>query len=25
MDTTKIGYEISFARYSYKPLPLRTV
>ena len=25
MDATKIGYEISFARYIYKPLPLRTV
>jgi type I restriction enzyme M protein len=25
MDATKIGYEISFARYFYKPTPLRTL
>ncbi|BEM65471.1 restriction-modification system protein [Serratia marcescens] len=25
IDTTKIGYEISFARYFYKPMPLRTL
>lgn len=25
MDATKIGYEISFARYFYKPAPLRTL
>ncbi|MBZ0071171.1 MAG: type I restriction-modification system subunit M [Gammaproteobacteria bacterium] len=25
MDTTRIGYEISFARYFYKPKPLRTL
>jgi type I restriction enzyme M protein len=25
MDNTKIGYEISFARYFYKPTPLRTL
>jgi hypothetical protein len=25
MDATKIGYEISFGRYIYKPTPLRTV
>jgi type I restriction enzyme M protein len=25
MDATKIGYEISFARYFYKPVPLRTL
>lgn len=25
MDSTRIGYEISFARYFYKPTPLRTL
>lgn len=25
MDATRIGYEISFARYFYKPTPLRTL
>jgi len=25
MDATKIGYEISFARYFYRPAPLRTL
>ena len=25
MDKTQIGYEISFARYFYKPTPLRTL
>jgi type I restriction enzyme M protein len=25
IDATKIGYEISFARYFYKPTPLRTL
>jgi type I restriction enzyme M protein len=25
MDATKVGYEISFARYFYKPTPLRTL
>lgn len=25
MDKTQIGYEISFARYFYKPVPLRTL
>jgi type I restriction enzyme M protein len=25
MDSTKIGYEISFARYFYKPTPLRNL
>lgn len=25
MDATKIGYEISFARYFYKPTPLRSL
>lgn len=25
MEATKIGYEISFARYFYKPTPLRTL
>jgi type I restriction enzyme M protein len=25
MDATKIGYEISFTRYFYKPTPLRTL
>jgi len=25
MDATKIGYEISFSRYFYKPAPLRTL
>ena len=25
MDATKIGYEISFARYFFKPVPLRTL
>ena len=25
MDATKIGYEISFSRYFYKPTPLRTL
>jgi len=25
MDATRIGYEISFARYFYKPAPLRTL
>lgn len=25
MDSTKIGYEISFARYFYRPMPLRTL
>jgi type I restriction enzyme M protein len=25
MGATKIGYEISFARYFYKPTPLRTL
>jgi len=25
MEATKIGYEISFARYFYKPVPLRTL
>lgn len=25
MDATRIGYEISFARYFYKPVPLRTL
>ncbi|MBL0419737.1 SAM-dependent DNA methyltransferase [Ramlibacter sp. AW1] len=25
MDATKIGYEISFARYFYKPAPLRSL
>lgn len=25
MDATKIGYEISFARYFYQPTPLRTL
>ncbi len=25
MDATKIGYEISFARYFYRPTPLRTL
>jgi type I restriction enzyme M protein len=24
-DATKIGYEISFTRYFYKPQPLRTL
>ena len=24
-DKTQIGYEISFARYFYKPTPLRTL
>jgi len=24
-DTTKIGYEVSFARHLYKPQPLRTL
>ena len=24
-DTTKIGYEVSFARHFYKPQPLRTL
>ena len=24
-DVTKIGYEISFTRYFYKPQPLRTL
>ena len=24
-DKTQIGYEISFARYFYKPAPLRTL
>lgn len=24
-DKTQIGYEISFARYFYKPQPLRTL
>ena len=25
MDATKIGYEISFARYFYRPAPLHTL
>jgi type I restriction enzyme M protein len=25
MTATKIGYEISFARYFYKPMPLRSI
>ena len=25
MDATRIGYEISFARYFYRPVPLRTL
>ena len=25
MEATKIGYEISFARYFYRPAPLRTL
>ncbi len=25
MDATRIGYEVSFARYFYKPVPLRTL
>ena len=25
MNATKIGYEVSFARYFYKPVPLRTL
>ena len=24
-DATKVGYEISFARYFYKPAPLRSL
>mgnify|MGYP003704434345 CR=1 FL=1 len=25
MNATKIGYEVSFARHFYKPVPLRTL